>query len=117
MRYKMLKSGRLVPVQNKYGNKREGGFDSKGERGRWQELQLLEKAHKLSNLRRQTRWVFVVNEEPICYYVADFEYWIGDVRVVEDYKSEHTRKLAVYRIKKKLFQALYPDVVFRELVR
>lgn len=117
LNYKMTRGGRLVPIQNKYGNKKVDGFDSQGELERYRELQLLEKAHKLRGLQHHVRWNLKVHDVLVCWYEADFQYLIGDIVVVEDYKSVHTRKLAPYRIKKKLFHALYPDVVFYEYVK
>jgi len=82
-------------------------FDSRKESKRWFELSQLQKRGEISELQRQTTWEFTVNNKPICKYIADFEYIKNGQRIVEDTKSEHTRKLPVYRIKKKLMAACY----------
>lgn len=83
-------------------------FDSKKEGGRWQQLQIMLRAGKIKNLRRQVRYGLTVNGELVCSYVADFTYrnGAGDL-VVEDVKSETTRKLPVYQIKRKLMLAVH----------
>lgn len=51
----------------------------------------------------------------ICRYEADFSYITHEgIDVAEDVKSPHTRTLATYRLKRKLFEALYPDIRFFE---
>jgi hypothetical protein len=74
-------------------------FDSKAEAARWQELRLLEKAEKISELQRQVRYPLDVMVSPmssierICSttvgaYVADFEYRDDQgYRVTEDVKG------------------------------
>lgn len=86
-------------------------FDSRKEAKRWGELVLLEKAGKIHNLIRQFRYELVVRGIPVCFYVCDFRYIdlsSGNVVVViEDVKSEFTRKNPVYRIKRKLMEACH----------
>ena len=99
--------------RQKFGNERADGFDSKKERTRYEELELLEKAGEIRNLRRQVRYALVVNGQHICDYIADHVYEEGAVTVVEDTKSIATRKLPVYRIKSKLMKACH-DIDIRE---
>lgn len=92
-------------------------FDSKKEFRRWQELQLLEKAGQITDLRRQVLFELVpasrekptigprggvrpgkVIEKPV-NYIADFVYYKGGERIVEDTKGVRT---ADYIIKRKL---------------
>lgn len=100
-------------------------FDSKKEAKRYQELKLMEKAGEIENLEYQKIYDLVIKDMhpegqmrgdvmvSICKYKADFSYsipfspgvWGKDV--VEDVKSEITRKLPAYRIKKKLMKAIY----------
>ena len=83
-------------------------FDSQKEATRYQELLLLERAGHIRNLECQPRYDLVVNGHKLGFYKADFRYEevaTGAV-VVEDVKSPAT-KTAVYRLKKKLVQALY----------
>ena len=100
---------------NKYGAKKITDpatgyvFDSKKEFIRWCELRLLERAGKISELKRQVKYVLIPSQrdekgkviEREVSYVADFQYIdhsLGDV-VVEDVKGYKTE---VYRLKKKL---------------
>jgi hypothetical protein len=84
-------------------------FASKKEARRYGELKLLQRAGKIRNLKVQPPFRLVVGEELVCKYLADFSY-VDDAQtpafVVEDVKSEITRKHPVYRIKNKLFKAL-----------
>ena len=99
---------------NKYGNKkvRIGGdeFDSQKEYHRWCELLLLERAGKIRDLQRQVRFELIPAQhalvdgkpkkvEHAVHYVADFVYWLGDERIVEDAKGAKTRE---YVLKRKL---------------
>jgi hypothetical protein len=90
-------------------------FDSKKEATRWWQLRAMETQGQISNLRRQVRFPLEVAGWLVCTYVADFVYIDGaGMEVVEDAKSEYTRKLPVYAIKKKLMLACL-GVVIREV--
>lgn len=82
-------------------------FSSKKEARRYGELRLLERAGEITGLKVQPSFPLDVNGVPICRYVGDFEYRREGVRVVEDVKSPVTRKHPVYRIKAKLFAAVF----------
>lgn len=110
---------------SKYGNKKvtiDGiTFDSKKEARRYTELKLLERAGKISNLRRQVKWVLIPAQyetikrygkngkqlkserrciERECAYIADFEYRDENFKhVIEDTKGMRTKD---YIIKRKL---------------
>lgn len=90
-------------------------FDSKGEARRWAELQLLERAGEIRGLERQKRIKLTVEGVHICTWVVDFAYFEGQRRVWEDFKNPVTAKHPVYRIKRKLAQAIYPAVEIREV--
>lgn len=90
--------------------------DGKGECERWQELQLLERAGAISQLRRQVPFAFVVSGVLIAQYFADFVYREGEATIVEDHKSPRTRQLAAYSIKRKLMQALH-GIQIREVTK
>ncbi len=88
-------------------------FDSGRELARWKELELLEKAGKIRELKRQVPFVLagpVVlggRKKPAIKYVADFTYW--DLRgaptfVIEDAKSPHLRTNPVFRLKMHLLK-------------
>ena len=92
---------------SKYHNKKWGGFDSKKERLRYQELLLMERAGKIQVLTRQVRFELIPSQydkkgkciERSVAYIADFTYWKDGEFIVEDCKGYRTD---VYKIKKKL---------------
>ncbi len=97
---------------SKYGNRKifEDGqtFDSLREYRRWRELQLLERAGEIANLRRQVRYDLIPVQydrrtgkiiERAVYYIADFVYENEGFTVVEDAKGCRTKE---YIIKRKL---------------
>ena len=106
----------------KYGNQKYGGFDSKREKRRYDELKLLQRAGRIYGLERQVKFRLIdsqkingkVVERP-CDYVADFTYWeVGSDNiskfVVEDCKGFRTKD---YIIKRKLMLKIY-NVRIRE---
>lgn len=83
-------------------------FASKLEARRYGELRLLERAGEIRDLRIQPRYDLVVNGVKVGTYVADFAYLDKTgTPVTEDTKSEATARLAVFRLKAKLFRALF----------
>jgi len=94
--------------KNKYRSQKTGAFHSKSEARRYTELVALQQAGFISNLQTQVAYPLVVGNPPvqIATWFADFVYVdtaTGNV-VVEDHKGFVT---PVYRLKKKLVQALY----------
>ena len=98
-------------VMRKYHNKilqtPEGIFHSVKEYDRWNELKLLQRAGKISDLQRQVRFTLIpsqradngkVIEFPV-FYIADFAYTENGKQVVEDAKGAKTKE---YVIKRKL---------------
>lgn len=88
-----------------------GKFDSMKEANRYAELQLLHRAGKITDLRRQVKFCLIPSQHlkdgrhvPPVYYVADFVYLRDGQEVVEDCKGYKT---AVYQIKKKLMLHQY----------
>ena len=97
-------------------------FDSDKESRRWEYLQVLEQQGKITNLQRQVEYLLIPAQyedvlktvrkkqvlkkhriEAPTTYKADFVYNLPDGQlVVEDVKSEYTRKLQEYVIKRKL---------------
>lgn len=80
-------------------------FDSKLEAKRYGELKLLEMAGEIHLLELQPKYRCVIGGEPVCTYIADFRYadkhgvvWVEDVKGM---------KTPVYRLKKKLTEALH----------
>ncbi len=100
----------LVKRKPKYRNEKvvvDGiRFDSKREARRHQELKLMFRAGLIANLRRQVLYPLYVNGILICRYKADFVYLDlkSGKEIVEDAKGFRTKE---YRIKAKLFEALY----------
>lgn len=90
-------------------------FDSKREAQRFEELLLMERAGKISNLQRQVKYELIPSQwdtvngkrrcvERACNYVADFVYQQNGRTVVEDTKGMKTpeyvikRKLMLFRL-------------------
>lgn len=108
-------------AKSKYHNRkitRDGvTFDSRKEFRRYEELQLLQQAGEIKNLRRQVKFVLIPTQrepniigprggvkkgrllERECAYIADFVYTENGETVVEDTKGMKTKD---YIIKRKL---------------
>lgn len=84
-------------------------FDSKKEAKRFKELKLLLKAGHIGFLARQVEFQFNVEGVKVASYYADFCYRDAKTGefIVEDVKSEVTRKLPVYRLKRKLMLSIH----------
>jgi len=82
-------------------------YDSILESKRGVELIRLERAGKIQNLRRQVRYNLVVNDNLVCWYKSDFDYDVNGRHVTEDVKSAFTAKMPAFRIKAKLFKAVF----------
>jgi len=107
---------------NKYHAQKSGGFDSKKERRRYEELLLMERAGQISDLKRQVPFLLIpAQREPdtqgprggiipgkvierAVKYIADFRYVKDGNVVVEDTKGVRT---ADYIIKRKLMLRVY----------
>nr|DAP98555.1 MAG TPA: Endonuclease [Caudoviricetes sp.] len=117
--------------RSKYGNRKtmvDGiTFDSKKEANRFRELQLLERAGKITALQRQVKYVLIPTQRELsneiykkgahqghfkpgkvlekeCSYIADFAYIQDGAYVVEDTKGVRTE---AYKIKRKLMLERY----------
>ena len=92
----------------KYRNRKteteHGKFDSQKEAARYAELVLLERAGKITQLRRQVPYALVVNGVLVCQYISDFTYSEGARLVCEDSKGVRT---PVFILKKKLMLACH----------
>lgn len=78
-------------------------YASKREARRALELQLLARAGAISELREQVRYRITINGVKVCDYIADFVYRETGVEITEDCKGFKT---PIYRLKKKLMQAV-----------
>lgn len=85
---------------------------SKAEARRCDDLHLLQKAGQIHDLSQQPKFPCVVNGIKVCTYVADFSYREGGRETIEDTKGVIT---PIYRLKKKLVEALYPWVKITEV--
>lgn len=109
---------RTYRTKSKYGNRKcelNGyTFDSVKERFRYAELKLLLQAGKISDLELQKEFELIPSfidadghRQRATYYKADFVYTDNETgkKVIEDVKSEATKKDRVYRLKKKMMAA------------
>ena len=94
---------------NKYGAKKvviDGEvFDSRKEYYRWCDLRLLERAGKISDLKRQVKYELIPKQdgERSCTYIADFQYCQDGKLVVEDCKGyKRGAAYQLFSIKRKL---------------
>lgn len=107
---------------NKYGNHRIKtaagvSFDSQSEARRWAELQLLQRAGEIRDLKLHPRFSLDVNGVHICDYIADYGYQcpveaaagtkLSWVSVTEDRKAGTVTQTDVFRLKRKLMKALH----------
>ena len=90
-------------------------FDSKKERDRYLELQLLLAASHISDLEVHPRFDLMVNGQKIGRYTADFRYTQNGQTIVEDVKSPPTRKARDYRLRKKILATYDPPVHITEI--
>lgn len=102
---------------NKYGNKKTGGYASGAEAKRASELNLLERAGKITDLEEQREFVLISKSEygQAIKYRSDFTYRVDGQFTVEDVKSPVTAKHPVYRLKRRLMQEVY-GITIREVV-
>ena len=98
------KVSKYLNVKTRIGDK---VFDSKKEASRYMLLRDMDRALEIQYLRTQVPFPITINGKKICTYIADFMYIKGEEQIIEDVKSEITRKNPVYRLKKKLVEALY----------
>lgn len=86
-------------------------FDSAKEARRFGELRLLERAGQIRNLERQVPFSIAINGKHCFNWLADFCYFEGEKRTVEDVKGFRT---PVYKLKKKCVEAAY-SLTIREV--
>lgn len=109
----------LKEKKSKYRNKivktEEGVFKSEWEYERWCELKLLQRAGRITDLKKQVKFVLIdkLEGQREMAYFADFTYYENGEYIVEDTKSKPT-KTATYKIKKKLMFERY-GIKIREI--
>ena len=89
-------------------------YDSKKEARRHGELLLMERAGAIKNLEHQVKYVLIPSQkidgrvvEREVSYTADFRYIQNGKVIVEDVKSEITRKDKTYILKRKMMLYFY----------
>lgn len=88
-------------------------FDSKKEGQRYSQLKMLEKAGLISDLRLQVPFELAPpvmikgRRKPPLRYFADFRYIEDGQTVIEDCKSDITRKDSTYRVKIHLMKSVH----------
>jgi hypothetical protein len=97
---------------NKYGAKRAACGDhwhpSLAERARCFVLHQRARLGEIRDLRLHTSWPLKVNGVEVGKYTDDASYYLPDgTFVVEDCKSAATRRETAYRLRRKLFRAVY----------
>ena len=88
-------------------------FDSKLEGARYKILKGMEDQGYISELEVQVPYECVVEGKKVCKYISDFRYRCGEDEIVEDTKGIIT---AVFSLKKKLVEALYPGLVIQIII-
>ena len=98
-------------------------WDSKGEHARYVALCQMQAAGQIADLKHGVYFELAPaadlgegRRKPALRYKADFTYTEGGALVVEDFKSEHTRTLAPYRMKKHLMMTVH-GILIRESTR
>lgn len=94
-------------------------FQSKREAARWLDLRAMEKAGIIAHLERQPVFKLAIGDRPVLIrskgypngrqakYVADFAYFDGEHRVIEDAKGHRTRD---FILKKAIVEAMFPAI-------
>jgi len=102
----------MTKYLNKPQKTEDGYFASKKELARWQDLKLLEKAGKITDLKRQVRIPLIVNGYLIGRYVADHEYVENGKKIWEDVKGRRAgAPYQMFKIKAQLVKALYNQTI------
>lgn len=112
-------AARPVTRANKYGAKKvtigTEVFDSRAEARRWLDLREQERHGEISELMRQCRivllegFVYQGNKVQPITYTADFVYWQGGVKIIEDLKSSATARTEAFRLRWRLLQWHFKD--------
>ena len=130
-------------TRNKFGARKFrnewGEFDSRAEMARYIELVQMQRVGLINGLQRQVKYEIIPAikvqkeialktktkvvervEEKAAHYTCDFQYFQDGVLVIEDAKSEATRKEKDYVLRRKLMKHLIQEqneVAGREAMR
>lgn len=112
VRCKQCKGSGLIkePKPSKYKAKAEYvdniRFASKREAVRYQFLKVLEREGVIRNVECQPEFRLIVNGKDIGRFRADFAYFRGEERIIEDVKSPAS-KTEAYSLRKRIVEAIY----------
>lgn len=108
--------------ESRYINNQLYYFDSKKEAKRFDELYLLAKSKRITDLTIQPEFLLcdTIKHDGVTYpkvkYVADFKYIQNGKTIVEDVKSDFTSKDKTFRVKIKWFLFIYgKELIFKEI--
>ena len=106
-----------IPRRSKYGSKivtYDGvKYHSAAEARRAMELDILIKCKKIQRWERQIPFAIEINGVHVCRVVVDFRvYPLAGMWWLEEVKGHET---PVYKLKRKLFAACYPNLDYRVL--
>ena len=93
-------------------------FGSFKELDRFKELEKKMKQGLISDLYRNASFEICperYGNKQAQYYIADFIYNEGGKRIAEDARKNEERSTELYKLKKALFLANYPEFIFREI--
>jgi hypothetical protein len=115
----VLKNGKWVKKRsyNKYRNTKKKvdgiNFDSEKEANYYAKLKLLERANEIVKFERQVKMPIEINDIHIAYYILDFKVYYpnGDIKYIDikaqDKKTKKWITTDVFKLKKKLIEAIY----------
>lgn len=84
--------------------------DSRGEAGYCNDLEILRKTKNIKSYEIQRSYDLTVNGKTICKHIVDFVITNNEGREeVHEFKGFAT---AVWNLKRKLFEAVYPDIKY-----
>jgi len=82
-------------------------FASRAEAKRFAELRLQERSGLITKLHTQVSYPVVINSFQVTKYIADFVYLKNGQRIIEDVKGDIKFLTDVFKLKKKLIEAIY----------
>ena len=92
------------------------------EAWRCNDLHLLQAGGQIRNLQVEPQFWFTINGEQVKHpngrrvgMKPDFQYFEGDLNVVEDVKGGKATRTEAYVLRLALFRALFPFITFREV--
>ncbi len=100
-----LKYKKLSGNSARFNNERTAGFDSRAERERYRELELLQQAGHITDLEPPHKRVLVSPDGwPEVWWAVDFQYRENGKWIAEEFKGAED---SLYRVKRSLFVGKY----------